>query len=138
MAHSRGFTLVEILIVVLILGIIAAIVTPQFSAASDDAKLSSLASDLQTVRQQLQLYKLQHNGQYPTKDNTVVTQLTTKTDVDGNAGGEFGPYLTTFPTNPFTGTSDVEEGTRGDDKSAWHYDEDTGEFAPDDAAHADM
>ena len=49
MRANRGFTLVEILIVVVILGILAAIVIPQFTEASTEAKLSSLCSDLQTI-----------------------------------------------------------------------------------------
>ncbi len=131
-----GFTLVEILIVVIILGILAAIVVPQFTEASADAKVSALSSDLQTVRSQLQLYKLQHGGSYP---STPVTQLTTATKEDGTAGGTFGPYLTTFPSNPFTSSSDVDvDGTKGDGSHAWYFNSTTGEFTPDDAAHSSM
>jgi prepilin-type N-terminal cleavage/methylation domain-containing protein len=51
MKRSRkGFTLVEILIVVIILGILAAIVIPQFTQASTEARLSNLKTNLQTVR----------------------------------------------------------------------------------------
>ncbi len=61
MKAESGFTLVEILIVVVILGILAAIVIPQFTDASTQAKESALASDLQMMRSQLELYKIQHN-----------------------------------------------------------------------------
>src|SRR4051812_26673923 len=57
---TRGFTLVEILIVVIILGILAAIVIPQFTNASNDARNNSVASTLQTMRSQLELFKIQH------------------------------------------------------------------------------
>ena len=60
----RGFTLIEILIVVVILGILAAIVIPQFSSASNEAAISSVRSQLQTLRSQVELYRVQ-NGQYP-------------------------------------------------------------------------
>ena len=134
--ERKGFTLVEILIVVIILGILAAIVVPQFTEASGDAKVSALSSDLQTVRSQVQLYRLQHGGNWP---DDLVTQMTTQTDVTGAAGTDFGPYLTTFPTNPFTSTSDVDlDGTKGDDSHAWYFNTTTGEFAPDDAAHSSM
>ncbi|MCC5828706.1 MAG: prepilin-type N-terminal cleavage/methylation domain-containing protein [Phycisphaeraceae bacterium] len=60
----KGFTLVEILIVVVILGILAAIVIPQFTNASDAAKVSSAKSQLQAIRAQLELYR-NNNGVYP-------------------------------------------------------------------------
>ena len=62
--RKSGFTLVEILIVVIILGILAAIVIPQFTNASQDARKSSLTSQLQTMRSQIALYELQHNDQF--------------------------------------------------------------------------
>jgi general secretion pathway protein G len=62
--RNRAFTLIEILIVVVILGILAAIVVPQFTQASDDAELSSAKTQLQTVRTQMELYKFDNSG-YP-------------------------------------------------------------------------
>ena len=64
-ARKSGFTLVEILIVVVILGILAAIVIPQFTGASTEAKESSLMSNLQAMRSQVELYKIQHNDDLP-------------------------------------------------------------------------
>ncbi len=61
---QRAFTLIEILIVVVILGILAAIVIPQFTDASQDAQASSVQSQLQTVRGQIELYNVQI-GSYP-------------------------------------------------------------------------
>jgi len=131
---SKGFTLVEILIVVVILGILAAIVIPQFTKASESAKASSLNSQLQTIRSQLELYQVQHNGDYPTLARLTTTdtdangqndweQLTTETEVDGTAGdssgNEFGPYLQKAPTNPFMNTSDVAAAAAAD--LGWVY-----------------
>src|SRR3954465_6599526 len=95
--NHKGFTPVEILIVVIILGILAAIVIPQFSNASTDAKKNSLTSQLQTMRSQIELYKLQHNDQIPSKFKTDGQyggtgkevdwdQLTGQTDVSGTTG----------------------------------------------------
>lgn len=126
---KKGFTLVEILIVVVILGILAAIVIPQFTSASESAKGSSLQSQLQTIRSQLELYQVQHNGEYPalTVAASGVTGwelLTSKTDVAGtiSATGEFGPYLQQSPKNPFVNTSDIA--------TAWSYDPATGVLMP--------
>jgi len=62
---KRAFTLIEILIVVVILGILAAIVIPQFTDASTQASEASVRSQLQTLRGQLELYRVQHADQYP-------------------------------------------------------------------------
>src|SRR5438034_9855462 len=59
-SRKGGFTLVEILIVVIVLGILAAIVIPQFTSASQDARKNSLVSQLQTIKAQLELTRLQH------------------------------------------------------------------------------
>ena len=134
--RNQGFTLVEILIVVVILGILAAIVIPQFSQASTEARESSLASNLQSIRSQIELYKIQHNDNPPSFAN-FVAQMTGKTDQDGtvNANGAFGPYLQNkVPNNPFTGTNTLDQsGTAGDDGGAWEYDESNGEFYADDS-----
>jgi general secretion pathway protein G len=100
-----GFTLVEILIVVIILGILAAIVIPQFTNASTDARKSSMLSQLQTLRSQIQLFKLQHNDILPDLAGAGQwAQLTSKTNltgaVDTTAAGLFGPYLESDPVNP--------------------------------------
>ncbi len=65
-AHQlqKGFTLVELLIVVIILAILAAIVVPQFAASTDDAKISSLDTTLANMRAAIDLYYQQH-GEYP-------------------------------------------------------------------------
>jgi prepilin-type N-terminal cleavage/methylation domain-containing protein len=60
-----GFTLVELLIVVIILAILAAIVVPQFSAATTDAQESALDANLNAMRSAIELYKVQHGGSYP-------------------------------------------------------------------------
>jgi len=57
---KRAFTLIEILIVVVILGILAAIVIPQFTDASQDAMDANVRSQLQTLRSQIELYDVQN------------------------------------------------------------------------------
>ena len=129
----RAFTLVELLIVVIILGILAAIVVPQFSQASSDAQLNSLTSNLQVMRGQLEMYKIQHNGSYPLLAN-FTTQMTQKTNADGSTTGTptLGPYIQRVPNNPFTNANTVAKGALG--SSSWYYDETTGEFKANDSA----
>jgi general secretion pathway protein G len=123
--NKSGFTLVEILIVVIILGILAAIVIPQFTNASEDARKSSLSSQLQTLRSQIELYKLQHHDELPnivggvdtagSEDYTNWEPLTTKTLADHSAAAAtatdaFGPYMQAPPKNPLNQLARVENG----------------------------
>jgi general secretion pathway protein G len=107
---ARGFTLVEILIVVIILGILAAIVIPQFTNASNDARNSSVQSTLQTMRSQIELFKIQHADTPPaaTALTIVMPGKTNPTDTTQVAAtGTLGPYLQTFPVNPINGFNTV-------------------------------
>jgi len=134
----RAFTLIEILIVVVILGILAAVVVPQFTDASSEAKLSALQTNLHTIRSQLQLYRMQHNGTWPllatfTNQMTLVSKADGTTAALGTSGYAYGPYLLTIPNNPFTDTNTVSAGAA--DSSAWYYDQSIGTFRPNDTAH---
>jgi general secretion pathway protein G len=64
LAHA-GFTLVELLIVVIILAILAAIVIPQFTSSTVDAQESALDSNLASMRAAIELFKVQHGNFYP-------------------------------------------------------------------------
>ena len=143
MMHKGGFTLVEILIVVVILGILAAIVVPLFSDASSQTRTSSLVTNLRKVRTQIELYKFHHNEQLPA--NTGETnadfeqRMISKTDVDGNAGTDYGPYLNSIPENPFNdlNTVRIDGAAAGENTEGWRFDSATGIFQADDsAAHA--
>jgi general secretion pathway protein G len=112
---KKGFTLIEILIVVIILGILAAIVIPQFANASTEAKKSSLKTTVQTLRSQIALYKLQHNDKLPGAGNGTAfssaqfwTDLTTKTDSSGaasSAADAVGPYMQSISKNPLVASA---------------------------------
>jgi general secretion pathway protein G len=142
MRTGKGFTLVEILIVVVILGVLAAIVIPEFTGASVEAKDASLASNLRAMRSQIELYKVQHNDALPGAGGaTFVQSMTGKTDISGNVGADYGPYIKKIPANPFSDLATVEEEAGalglGDGTHGWHFDTTTGTFSADDsAAHA--
>lgn len=135
MQAKRGFTLVEILIVVVILGILAAIVIPQFTQASTEAKQNSLCSDLQTLRSQIELYKVQHNDTAPTLLG-FANQMVYCTDLTGAVAGtpskvragiyQFGPYLERVPENPFNSSATLAAAAA--DGVGWAYTETTGEI----------
>lgn len=115
----RAFTLVEILIVVVILGILAAVVVPQFVNASDDAQAGNVDTQLQTLRTQIQLFAAQPGNDWP-------AQATLWTDLI-NA-----ELIQDEPVNPRTGVSTVIAGdaaaAEADTTDGWTYDENTGEL----------
>jgi len=63
--RSRGFTLVEILIVVVILGILSAIVVPQFSMATNETERTATLDQLVKLREAIDLYHVKNNATYP-------------------------------------------------------------------------
>jgi general secretion pathway protein G len=145
MLRKCGFTLVEILVVVVLLGILAAIVVPQFSEAGSESRTSALLTDLHRVRSQIELYKFQHNDNFPAAtgetNDDFLRRMTTKTDVDGNAGIDFGPYMQSIPVNPFNDRSTVriDGAAAGSNSVGWRFDTATGAFQADDsAAHAGL
>ncbi len=142
MKARSGFTLVEILIVVIILGILAAIVIPQFSDASTQARENSLRSDLRTIRSQIELYDIQHLDTLPGADSgtTFIEAMTGTTNVAGSKSGtDFGPYVLAIPVNPFNNLATVREAgaAAGANTEGWRFDTTSGAFQADDnATHA--
>lgn len=159
---NKGFTLVELLIVVIILAILAAIVVPQFASSTDDAKVSSLDSNLAGVRAAVDLYYQQHT-KYP--GAVAALKGTCTADVSALIGApafdaqlryyssaagavcnikdptfKYGPYLKkSLPKNPMTGIETLVISTVGnlnmtDDGAAagWKFDTTAGVFIAND------
>ena len=142
--RSSGFTLIEILIVVVIMAVLAATIIPQFSTSATDAKNSTLEFNLQTMRSQIELYKLHHNGLVPTLASATLAQLTSSTDANGNVGAAgptfpYGPYiLGQIPNEPFSGVNTVTATatfppTAATAAGGWFYDTTTGQIAANNA-----
>ncbi|HZZ71166.1 MAG TPA: type II secretion system protein [Pirellulales bacterium] len=145
--RRSGFTLVEILIVVVIMAVLAATIIPQFSSSATDAKNSSLAFNLHTLRSQIELYKLHHNGAVPTITSGALPQLTLYTDASGgtNATADtthvYGPYVQgKLPTNPLNNSNSVIATaafppTASTTDGGWLYNETSGQIAPNADGH---
>jgi general secretion pathway protein G len=138
MKVKGGFTLVEVLVIVTIIGVLAAIVVPQYQSSTKEAKLACLASNLHAVRKQIELYKIHHNGVLPAvvadAGDDFARRMTKKTDGSGTAGTEYGPYLERMPVNEFNrrGTVRVGGAAAGADTDGWRFDPLTSEFQADD------
>ena len=103
-ARARAFTLVEILIVVIILGILATIIIGLFANGTKDAAAASLKDNLRNLRGQLQLYVAEH-GSYPSQAD-FIEQMTLYTDDLGahsatkDSTHSHGPYIMAMPVLP--------------------------------------
>lgn len=135
-ARTTAFSLVELMIIVGLIGILAAIAVPQFTGASDDARQAQLRSNLRLLRQQIDLYQEQH-GQGPHLDEDgrlslwqFVPRMLNRTDASGalDPEGRYGPYLLKWPANPFvegSGASSIRYGWQDapprDGTFGWYY-----------------
>jgi len=137
----QAFTLVELLIVVTIIGILATIVVPQFSNASQTARENTLKEDLRYLRTQILVFKAQHRDVppgYPDCDPTQLpaydaflqqmTQFTNEigiTSATQTTTHKFGPYLSRMPANTINGMTTIKIITSGaltpDETTGWIY-----------------
>jgi len=126
---AKGFTLVEILIVVVILGILAAIVVPQFTNAANEARTGNVATQVSTIENQLELWAARNGGSYPDLSSTGETFQDLVDD----------GFFKEIPVNPFDNTSAIGAWPAGastgdaviyaDTTGGWLYDSATGNIA---------
>ncbi len=106
--RRSAFTLVEILIVVMLMAILAAIAIPAFINTTTDARITTTLFDLNVLRSAVQQYRAQHGGASPSQS---LVELISQTDMSGAVGAgssyPYGPYMMAIPMNPFTQSSTV-------------------------------
>ena len=133
---TSGFTLVEVMIVVVIMAILAGAIIPQYFDSTHDATLSNAEFNLQTLRSQIGMYQFQHAGSLP---SLSLVELTSTTDQFGNLGTgavyAYGPYIGSVPTNTITQSNTVVVAPSGGVMptavvvgAGWQYDVGTGKI----------
>lgn len=88
--RRRGFTLLEVLLVLVILGVIAALVVPRLFGTQERSMIKTTQASIQGLKQTLDLYSLDHFARYP----ETLDELLKPTDTDGN---QMKPYLDKYP-----------------------------------------
>lgn len=98
--HARGFTLIEIVVVVVIIGLLAAMVAPRVMKRTDDAKLVRVANDIRAIEASLNLYKLD-NFNYPSTEQGLQALVTKPTGSPEANNWKQGGYLRSVPKDPW-------------------------------------
>lgn len=131
--RRSAFTLVELLIVISILGILAATIVPRFQTNASAARDTGAAVQLRMLQKTMQLWHAEHGGNYPTLAQMQAgdedwSGFIGRTDIDGtlNLAGEQGPYLAKPPMNVLTRSSLVADAGAATANHGWTYDEMTG------------
>ena len=98
--RATGFTLIEIMVVVVILGILAALIVPKIISRPDEARISAARQDVATLAQALKLYKLD-NLAYPTTDQGLQALVNKPVAAPIPTNWKTGGYLERLPKDPW-------------------------------------
>lgn len=98
LGHAKGFTLIEVMVVIVILGVLAALVVPRIMSRPDEARVVAAQQDIASLMQALKLYKLD-NRRYPTTEQGLGALVSKPTTAP--APDNWKPYVERLPTDPW-------------------------------------
>jgi general secretion pathway protein G len=117
----RGFTLIEVMVVVVILGVLAALIVPRVMGRQDDAKIVAAKADIGSIRQALQLYQID-NQQYPSTEQGLKALVTKPEAGPIPPNWKAGGYLSKLPVDPWQRPYlYVNPGVKGPDYDVFSY-----------------
>ena len=159
---QKGFTIVELMIVLLLIGMLALIIIPAINSSTEDGKINTLSTNISRLRSAIDLYYVQHKNTFPGQNREDGSpadsieeaikgfnkQLTQYTDKNGHVQEKkdlthiFGPYFkqSKLPVNPFNNKDDVTcnisesdiTAVAPDGSTGWKFYTLTGIFVPND------
>jgi general secretion pathway protein G len=97
---ARGFTLIEIMVVVLIIGVLAALVAPRILGRPDEARAVAAKQDVATIMQALKLYKLD-NQKFPTSEQGLAALVERPSSAPVPSNWKAGGYIERLPNDPW-------------------------------------
>lgn len=100
---QQGFTLIEVMVVVVILGILAAVVVPRIMDNPDKARITKAKQDIRALESALNLYRLD-NYKYPTTDQGLEALITAPGDLTNSSNYKQGGYIRKLPADPWGST----------------------------------
>jgi general secretion pathway protein G len=113
-SRSSGFTLIEVMVVVVILGILAAIVVPRIMGRPDEARVIRAQQDIRGLETALGMYKLD-NFEYPTTEQGIDALVKKPADLPQGAHWRDGGYIDHLPKDPWGGDYQyLRPGTHGE------------------------
>ncbi|MBL4609158.1 MAG: type II secretion system major pseudopilin GspG [Pseudomonas sp.] len=98
--RQRGFTLIEVMVVVVILGILAAVVVPRVMDRPDQARITKVKSDVRALESALNLYRLD-NFNYPTTEQGLIALVTMPSGTDAPRNYRSGGYIDRLQQDPW-------------------------------------
>lgn len=99
-SHNHGFTLLEIMVVVVILGILASLIAPQILGRADDARITKAKADITSLETALDLYQLD-NHQFPTTNQGLESLVNQPSDSPTPKNYKQGGYIKSLPKDPW-------------------------------------
>jgi len=141
--HRSAFSLIELVIVVVIIGIIGAIAMPRMSSSAENAAVSAVIADRNTLQRACDLYEAEHEGTMihvgAGSEKVFYFRLLKNSDIDGtvnDSAGIYGPYIASIPVNRHNGfpTIRIDGAVAGANTHGWRYNTTTGTIEADHTA----